>query len=111
MRSLSDKIEMYSVIFSIDIPRQFIYCRVGQNAYCEKGWAMKSTTCIRKNECRMIANNLDTLKDYIPDENCFVAGSCAFPADGGWYWSLKSIDSNVICLNGCSGEVYEIRKK
>ena len=61
----------------------FLICRRG---YCEKGWAMRSTTCIRHMECRMIEDNLQTLQEYKPMEECFVADGCAFPSDGGWYW-------------------------
>ncbi len=101
----------HSIYFDISYAEDYIYCRVGQNGYCEKGWAMRSTTCIRGNECRMIENNLDTAKDYVPDERWFVEGSCNFPPDGGWYWSLKSVEDNVIYLNGCGGSTYIIRKK
>ncbi len=102
----------YSILFSIydNSENKTIYCRVGQNGYCEKGWAMLSTTCIRPHECRMIENNLDTLKDYVPDERCFVVGSCAFPRDGGWYWSLKSVEDDVIYLCGCGGATYTIER-
>ncbi len=102
--------ERYSIYFEVDDARKVIYCRVGQNGYCEKGWAMRSTTCIRLRECRMIKDNLDAIKNYVPDERCFVAGSCAFPADGGWYWSLKSVEDDVIYLNGCGGDTYTIRQ-
>lgn len=86
------------------------YCRVGQNGYCDKGWAMLSTVCIRHNETRMIEDNLSSLNEYKPNEDCFVPNSCAFPSDGGWYWSIKEITDDVIYLNGCGGEVYEIYK-
>jgi hypothetical protein len=102
----------YSIYLCVSLEEnEFIYCRVGQNGYCEKGWAMRSTVCIRGNETRMLSDNISSINDYSPDEKCFVVGSCAFPDDGGWYWSVKEITGDVIYLNGCSGDVYEIHKK
>ncbi len=101
----------YSILYSFFMQDKFVYCRVGQNGYCEKGWAMLSTTCVRHNECRMTEDNLRTLQEYRPMEECFVRNSCAFPSDGGWYWSLKEVTEDVIYLNGCSGDTYEIHRE
>lgn len=104
--------QRYSIYFNVSLGDElFIYCRVGQNGYCEKGWAMLSTTCIRQMECRMIEDNLQTLREYRPMEECFVADGCAFPSDGGWYWSLKEVTEDVIYLHGCGGVTYEIHRK
>lgn len=101
----------YSILFSLmPGPERNAYCRVGQNGYCEKGLAMRSTVCLRQNETRMLADNLSSLNEYHPVESCFVDGGCAFPPDGGWYWSVKEIRDDVIYLNGCNGQTYEIRK-
>ncbi len=100
----------YSAFFGFDEKEKFLYCRIGQNAYCEKGWAMLSTTCIRMNESRMLKNNLLALKDYKPNEDFFVTDGCSFPDDGGWYWSLKEVTDDIIYLNGCGGATYEIHK-
>lgn len=100
----------YSAFFGFNEKENFLYCRMGQNAYCEKGWAMLSTTCIRMNESRMLDDNLLALKDYKPDESFFVTDGCSFPDDGGWYWSVKEVTDDVIYLNGCGGAVYEIHK-
>ena len=100
----------YSILYSFSIPDNYIYCRVGQNGYCEKGRAMISPTCIRTMESRMIEDNLQTLNDYQPMKECFVADGCAFPRDGGWYWSVKEVTDDVIFLNGCNGDIYEIRR-
>jgi hypothetical protein len=102
--------QKYSILFSLSITDGWVYCRVGQNGYCEKGWAMLSTVCIRKNETRMIENNLLSINQYNPVEGCFIKDGCAFPSDGGWYWSLKEITDDIIYLNGC-GETYEIHRK
>ncbi len=40
-----------------------------------------------------------------------MENSCAFPADGGWYWSLKEVTDGVIYLNGCGGDTYGIYRK
>ena len=108
----------YSIFYTIDLNgnqydakyNEFIYCRVGQQGYCEKGWAMLPTIQIRHHHTSMIEDNLSSVKDYKPDENCFVEDSCAFPADGGWYWSLKEVTDDVIYLQGCGGDVYEIHR-
>lgn len=100
----------YSVCFNLNEAENFLYCRMGQNGYCEKGWAMLSTVCIRMNECRMLEDNLATLNNYTPDEECFVENGCAFPKDGGWYWSLKSVARDAIYFNGCGDSTYEIRR-
>lgn len=97
----------YNINFELN-PGQFIYCRVGQNAYCEKGWAMRSTTCLRAFECRMIPDNRDALQPYHAIEACFVENGCAFPPDGGWYWSLQAVTDDEITLNGCGGDIYKI---
>jgi hypothetical protein len=103
--------EKYSIYYNISVSEKYVYCRVGQNGYSEKGRAMLSTTCIRQNECRMIENNLMTLNDYKPIEDCFVVDRCAFPPDGGWYWSIKEVSDDVIYLNGCGGVTYEIHRR
>lgn len=100
----------YSILFLVNMDNGTIYCRVGQNGYCDKGWAMLSTVCLRGNECRMIADNTDAAKPYIPNENCFVTDGCAFPMDGGWYWSVREVSEDTIYLNGCGGATYEIHK-
>lgn len=100
----------YSAFFGFNEKENFLYCRMGQNAYCEKGWAMLSTTCIRMNESRMSEDNLLALKDYKPNEDFFVKDGCSFPDDGGWYWSVREVTDDVIYLNGCGGDIYEIHK-
>lgn len=102
--------EKYSIFFYVDLSKQYIYCRVGQNGYCETGWEMLSTICIRRSEARMLKDNLLSIRDYHPDARCFVPGSCAFPADGGWYWSLKNVSDDRITFNGCGGDIYEIHR-
>lgn len=102
--------QKYSICFYVDIKQGYTYCRVGQNGFCEKGRAMLSTICIRHNECRMIENNLLSTNEYKPIEECFVADGCAFPSDGGWYWSIKEVTDDIIYLHGCSGAIYEIRR-
>ena len=59
----------------------------------------------------MIEDNLQTLEEYKPVEDCFIADGCAFPSDGGWYWSVKEVTDDVIYLNGCGGVIYEIHRK
>lgn len=103
--------EKYSAYFCVSGAQNFLYCRLGQNGYCEKGRAMLSTVCIRMNECRMLKDHRQALKEYKPVEECFVTGGCAFPPDGGWYWSVKSVTDDVIYLNGCGGVTYEIHRK
>ncbi|MGN1345584.1 MAG: RNA polymerase sigma factor [Eubacteriales bacterium] len=101
--------EKYSILY--DVGEDYIYCRVGQNGYCDKGWAMRSPICLRANECRMLRDNRDSMSDYHPMEECFRPDSCAFPPDGGWYWSVKEVTDDVIYLNGCGGAIYEIHRK
>jgi hypothetical protein len=101
----------YSILFSFSISENWVYCRVGQNGYCDKGRAMLSTVCIRRNETRMIENNLLSINEYKPIEDCFIVDGCSFPPDGGWYWSVKEVTDDVIYLNGCGGATYEIRRK
>ncbi len=48
----------------------------------------------------------DALLPYRPDEACFVTDGCAFPDDGGWYWSVREADEDRISLNGCGGDTY-----
>lgn len=100
----------YSFNFNLDESRDFLYCRAGQNGYCEKGWAMLSTVCIRMNECRMMEDNLKALEDYKPNKSWFEVDGCTFPEDGGWYWSLKEINDTAAYLNGCGDATYIIEK-
>ena len=103
--------QKYSILFSLSIAENIVYCRVGQNGYCEKGRAMLSTVCVRENETRMIENNLLSINDYKPAEECFIVDACSFPDDGGWYWSVKEVTDDVIYLQGCGGQTYEIHRK
>lgn len=102
--------EKYSATYNINPSDNFIYCRFGMHGYCNKGYAMLSTICIRHNECRMIPDNTEALKGFTPDEKYFVDNSCAFPPDGSWYWSVENIDDNTVYLNGCGGGIYEIHR-
>lgn len=102
--------EKYSVTFNID-PDNYIYCRFGAHGYCDKGYAMLSTVCIRHNECRMIPDNTEALKGFTPDDKYFKENSCAFPPDGSWYWSVQRVEDNVVYLNGCRGDTYEIYRR
>lgn len=85
-----------------------IYCRAGLNGYTEKGWAMLSTACLRGGESRMLPDNLDALRPFQPMESAFVPHACAFPEDGGWYWSIMDANDDVIHLHGCGGDTYAI---
>lgn len=80
------------------------------HGYCDKGYAMLSTICIRYDECRMIPDNTEAMKGYVPDEKYFVENSCAFPPDNSWYWSVRNVDDCTVYLNGCGGEIYEIHR-
>ena len=100
----------YSFCFNLDESRDFLYCRAGQNGYCEKGWAMMSTVCIRMNECRMMSDNLKALDEYKPNESWFAVDGCSFPEDGGWYWSLREMTDTAAYLNGCGDATYIIEK-
>ncbi len=102
---------LYAINFDLNPSGDFIYCRVGQNAYCRKGWAMRSTVCLRMQECRMLTDHLQTLAPYQPVEECFVENGCAFPPDGGWYWSLREATDDRITLNGCGGDTYYITRE
>lgn len=102
---------LYAINFDLNPSGNFIYCRVGQNGYCRKGWAMRSTVCLRMQECRMLADHLQALAPYQPVEDCFVENGCAFPPDGGWYWSLREATDDYITLNGCGGDIYRITRK
>jgi len=109
----------YSIFYTVDLNgnqydnnyKEFIYCRVGLQGYCEKGWAMLPTIQIRHYHTSMLADNLASIQEYQPNEEWFVEDSCAFPADGGWYWTEKEVTDGVIYLNGCGGVVYEIHRR
>ena len=103
--------ERYSAVFEVNSANNSIYCRFGMHGYCDKGYAMRSTICIRRDECRMIPDNTEALKGYAPDEKYFVENSCAFPPDGSWYWSVRNVDDSTVYLNGCGGDIYEIRRR
>jgi len=106
--------DKYSIFYAVDLSNEaneFIYCRVGQNGFCEKGRAMLPTIEIRHHLTRMIDDNLSSIHDYKPNEDWFVADGCTFPEDGGWYWSIKELTDDVIYLQGCSGDVYEIHRR
>lgn len=98
----------YSICFNLSSNGNCIYCRVGQNGYCDKGRAMLSTICLRPNEVRMIDDNLNSIYEYKPMVDCFVADSCSFPSDYGWYWSLIESTDNYVTLNGCGGAIYKV---
>lgn len=102
----------YSVFYNMNLSEnEFIYCRVGQQGYCEKGWAMFPTIQIRHHYTGMIEDNLSSINDYKPNKDWFIVDGCSFPEDGGWYWSIKEVTDNVIYLQGCGGDVYEIHRK
>ncbi len=94
--------------WEMSVPQNVIYCRLGINGYCEKGWAMKPTIVLRAHACGMLPDHRDALLPYHPIEACFVVDGCAFPDDGGWYWSVKEVSDDMITLNGCGGDTYTI---
>lgn len=103
--------DKYAALFLIHTSDKSVYCRLGVHGYCEKGYAMRSTICIRHNECRMAKDHLCALEEFRPDEKYFTEGSCAFPPDGSWYWSVKDSDNHVVYLNGCGGDTYIIKRQ
>jgi hypothetical protein len=98
----------YCICYNLTADGSFIYCRVGLNGYCDKGYAMLSTVCLRANEVRMVEDNLATINEYRPVPEWFALDSCSFPADGGWYWSVKEATDDYITLHGCEGATYRI---
>lgn len=96
----------YDCHWEADASSGAIYCRLGQNGYCERGWAMLSSVVLRPQECWMMADHREALRPYQPQEECFVEDGCAFPDDGGWYWSVKQVTDDCITLNGCGGDTY-----
>ncbi len=94
--------------WEINVPQNSIYCRFGVNGYCDKGWAMKPTIVLRAHACEMLPNHCEALLPYHPIEECFVPDGCAFPDDGGWYWSVKEVSSDTVTLHGCGGDTYTI---
>ncbi len=96
----------YDCHWQITLPENFIYCRLGVSGYCEKGWAMLPTIQLRAHACGMLPDHRDALLPYRPDEDCFVPDGCAFPEDGGWYWSVRDATEDRITLNGCGGDTY-----
>jgi len=109
----------YSIFYTIDLNgnqydsqyNEFIYCRIGQQGYCEKGWAMLPGIQIRHHYAGMSEDNLSSVDDYKPNEDWFVSDGCSFPEDGGWYWAIKKVTDDVIYLQGCGGDIYEIHRK
>ncbi len=96
--------------WEINVHQNIIYCHLGVNGYCEKGWAMKPTVQLRAFACGMLPDHREALFPYHPIEECFVADSCAFPDDGGWYWSVKEVSDDMITLNSCGGDTYTINR-
>lgn len=96
----------YAAVFLVR--RDMLYCRLGQNGYCEKGYAMLPGVVLRRNECRMIPDLTAMQQPYHPQACCFAENGCAFPADGGWYWPVRSVTETEIRLFGCGGDVYTI---
>ncbi len=94
--------------WELNWPEGVIYCRLGVSGYCAKGWAMLPTSVFRAQACGMLADHRDALLPYRPNEECFVPDGCAFPDDGGWYWSVKDVTPDCITLNGCGGATYTI---
>ncbi len=100
----------YDCHWQIILPENFIYCRLGVSGYCEKGWAMLPTVQLRAHACGMLPDHRDALLPYQPDETCFIPDGCAFPEDGGWYWSVRDVTEDRITLNGCGGDTYYIHR-
>jgi hypothetical protein len=59
----------------------------------------------------MIDDNLSSIQDYKPNGEWFVNDGCSFPEDGGWYWAIKKVTDDVIYLQGCGGDIYQIHRK
>ncbi len=94
--------------WGINVPQNLIYCRLGVSGYCEKGWAMKPTVTLRAFSCGMLSDHREALLPYHPIEKCFIPDGCAFPDDGGWYWSVREVSDDAVSLNGCGGDTYVI---
>lgn len=50
-----------------------------------------------------------TKKDLEIDNTKFRPDACTFNPDGGIYWSLISVEPDLILLNGC-GETYQVKR-
>lgn len=96
----------YSACYNTDVAAGVHYCRVGCNGYTDKGYALLPVYAIQTKKLT-IADDLPAHSGrYVPDEACFVENACAFPSDGGWYWSLKESGCDRVVLCGCNGEEY-----
>lgn len=85
-----------------------IYCRAARYYTCNKGVVFNQN--FRQGvEAYMVKDNSIAMKDLVIDESLFNPNACAWN-DNSVYWSVSSVDDNVIALHGCQGDTYKWTK-
>lgn len=105
--TINTKRHMYIFKMSPD----HIYCRAARYYVCDKGivfnqnfrqsaWASESGGM-----AYMVCDNRIAMQDLVIDEALFDSAKCTW--DGmSVYWSVFSVDDDLILLNGCEGDIY-----
>jgi len=92
-------------MYIFEITPWSIYCRSARYFTCDKGVVFNQN--FRQGvEAYMLENNSKAMEELIIDESLFSDKACSWD-NMSVYWSVFSIEDNVITLHGCQGDTYK----
>lgn len=95
-------------MYIFEMTPKSIYCRAARYYTCNKGVVFNQN--FRQGvEAYMLKDNSMVMEDLVIDESLFNSNACVWK-DNSVYWSVSSVDDNVITLNGCQGDTYKWKR-
>jgi len=92
-------------MYIFEITADSVYCRAARYAVCDEGVAFDQN-CRQGYASFMLADNTEAMRPLAVDPALFRTDACAWNSQTV-YWSVANIESDVITLNGCNGDVYK----
>lgn len=95
-------------MYIFEITPGSIYCRAARYLVCERGVVFNQN--FRQGyEAYMIADNREARDSLTYDPDLFNATECNW-IDRSVYWSVASVEQDLIVLHGCQGDTYTWKK-
>lgn len=105
-------------MFVFSVHSYMVYIRAAATRNNDRGTLFFQNIRMMKNRdtgeytMSILPDNLRLAGDDLQmDDSQFNPKVCTFVPDGGIYWSLMSHEPDLIKLNGCGGETYEVNRR
>jgi hypothetical protein len=102
------EVNTFKHMYIYELKPEFIYCRAARYIACEKGIVFNQNFRQRF-EAYMLADNREAMNKLEYDQGLFGSDSCVWN-NRSVYWSVSSVQDDLITLNGCQGDTYKWKK-